>query len=97
MAKELKRIDIGHVPELLRIVDEVRATNEPRVLRRDSEDVAILLPAKPARRRAGRTKTKADHEAFLASAGSWKGLVEAEEFTAYVNERRRSSRPTVEL
>jgi hypothetical protein len=99
MANELKRIDIGNVPELLRIVEEVRSTNEPRVLRRDSEDVAILLPATAARGPlATRPRTKADHEAFLVSAGSWKGSVDAEEFIAYIYERRRSSsRPPVEL
>ncbi len=98
MAKELKCIDIGHVPELVRIVEEVQAANEPRVLRRNSEDVAILLPAKSAPRRAGRTRTKADHDAFLASAGTWKGLVDVEAFTSYIDERRRSSsRPPVEL
>ncbi len=99
MAKELKRIDIENVPELLRIVDEMRSTNEPRVLRRGSEDVAILLPARTARRRrATRSRTKADHEAFVASAGGWKGLIDADEFVAYIYERRRSyNRPSVEL
>ena len=92
MAKELKRIDIGNVPELLRIVDEVRTSNEPRVLRLDSEDVANLLPARRARKtRSPRSRTKADHEAFLSSAGGWRGLVGADEFVAYLYERRRSS------
>lgn len=56
MAKELKRIDISNVPELLRIVEEVRKTEEPQVLRRDSEDLAILTPMKRPRRRAVRGK-----------------------------------------
>ena len=62
MARELKRIDISNVPELLRIVEEVRSSEEPRVLRRDSEDLAILSPMKRPRRPAARGKpfTKTD-------------------------------------
>jgi hypothetical protein len=51
MARELKRIDITNVPELLRIAEEVQASQEPRVLRRDSEDLAVVRPIKPSRRR----------------------------------------------
>lgn len=100
MARELKTIDIGSIPELLRIVEEVRETNESRLLRRGGEDLAILKPAprstkRPTRRRA---KTKADHEAFLASAGSWKGIVDVDQLIDDIYEsRRRSSRPPVEL
>ena len=50
MAKELKHIDIGKVPELLRIVEDMRASNEPCVLQRDHEDVAILRPVTKARK-----------------------------------------------
>jgi hypothetical protein len=62
MAKELKHIDISDVPELLRIVEDMRATNEPRVLQRANEDVAILRPVKrPAKRRVLRGRpTSAD-------------------------------------
>jgi hypothetical protein len=51
MAKELKHIDISDVPELLRIVEDMRATNEPRVLQRANEDVAILRPVKRSAKR----------------------------------------------
>ena len=47
MAKELKRIDIGSIPELMKLVQEVRRTNESRILQEESEDVAILSPARP--------------------------------------------------
>ena len=98
MARRLKHIDISRLPELLRIAEEVRNSSEPRILRRDSEDVAILMPVKPTSRHAKRVKTKADREAFLASAGSWKGIVDADRFIADVYEsRRHSSRPPVEL
>jgi hypothetical protein len=61
MAKEPKRIDISRIPELLTLAQEVRSTNEPRILQQDSEDVAMLTPITPAAKRSGRGKpTSAD-------------------------------------
>jgi hypothetical protein len=56
VAKELKRIDISRIPELLSIAHEVQRTNEPRILRQDSEDVAMLTPIKPAAKRGSKGK-----------------------------------------
>ena len=57
MVKELKYVDITNVPDLLRIAQEVQTSREPRVLRRDNEDIAVLVPAKSSRaRRATRGK-----------------------------------------
>ena len=98
MGNKLKRIDISAVPELLRIAEEVRESNEPRILGRDGEDLALLSPVTRAlEHRLRRRKTQADYEAFLPAAGSWKD-VDTEAFKAYVYERRRaSSRPPVKL
>ena len=61
MAKELKRIDIGSIPELLKLAQEVRTTNESAVLQQESEDVALLSPIKPVTQRRARGKpTSAD-------------------------------------
>jgi hypothetical protein len=73
LARELKSIDIGVNPKLMRIVEEVRSSNEPRVLRRDREDLVIVVPAKRARR-PSRAKTLADYAAFRAAADSWKDV-----------------------
>ena len=99
MKRELKRVDINNAKDLLRLVEEVRKSHEPRVVRRDNVDLVILMPAGPApRRRRKRARTKADFEAFLSSAGSWKGIVDADKLKADIYEsRRRSSRPAVEL
>lgn len=43
-------------------------------------------------------RTKADYEAFLSAAGSWKGLVDPEKLITDIYESRRlSSEPPVEL
>ncbi|MGH2458706.1 MAG: hypothetical protein ACRDIY_07550 [Chloroflexota bacterium] len=46
MAREVKYIDISDNPDLLRIVEEVRSSREPRVLRQGNQDVAIVRPVK---------------------------------------------------
>ena len=51
MAKEPRHINISSIPELLKLVQEVRSTNEPSILRQESEDVALLSPV-PAKKRA---------------------------------------------
>ena len=61
MAKEPQRIDISSIPELLRIAQEVRRTNESAVLQQESEELAMLTPIKPvAKRRARGKPTSAD-------------------------------------
>ena len=99
MQKEIEHIDISNVPELLRIAEEVQTTRQPRILTRDSEDVAVLMPVTPSlQRQAKRERTKADYEAFLSAAGSWKGLVDPDKLIADIYESRRlSSKPPVEL
>ena len=99
MQREIKRIDISNVPELLRIAEEVRITHQPHILRRDSEDVAILMPVTPSsQRRVKRELTKSDYQAFLSAAGSWSGLVDSDKLIADIREsRRHSSKPPVEL
>ena len=44
MAREAKRVDISHIPELLRLAEEVQQTKQPRLLQRGDQDVALLLP-----------------------------------------------------
>ena len=99
MARALHPIDISNTPDLLRLVEEVAESGKPRMLRRADEDVAVLLPVKKAasRGRTGRTKTKADYEAFLSSAGSWSD-VDTDKFIEEMYESRRiDTRPPTDL
>ncbi len=99
MAEEMIYIDISDVPDLLGIAEEVRTTRTPRTLRRDNEDVAVLMPVAPARKhKAKHPKAKADYEAFRTAAGGWKGLVDTDKLIADIYESRRiSTKPPVEL
>lgn len=97
MARELSPLDLTRLPDLLHLAEEVCNTRLPRRLRRGDEDIAMLVPATPRRRRriAG-TLSNADIDAFLASAGSWKD-VDTDALVAGIYESRRSSRPPVQL
>src|SRR6266487_3692496 len=64
-------IDITNIPELVRIAEEVEATNKPRVLKRDNTPLAILTPVK--KKQSDQARSKAVKEA-LALAGAWKDL-----------------------
>lgn len=81
--QHMKTIDISNVPELLRLVEEVRSTNEPRILRQENQDVAIVRPLKrPSRPRILRGKpfTKDDPIWNLQRIGS-SGLTDVSENT----------------
>lgn len=98
MAKELTPVDISNTPDLLQLAEEVRRSGQPRVLRRAGEDLAVLSPvATRAKRRSKRVKTEADREAFLSSAGGWRGLVDVDQFLEDLEASRRLTRPPVEL
>ena len=62
MVKQLKRVDISNIPELVRIAQEVRDSREPKLLQRDNEELAILMPMPPSvkRRPKGRPTTAND-------------------------------------
>ena len=75
MAKVSKTVDVDDMPELARIAEEVRDTGEARLLRRDGEGIAVLIPvARPGRRRPKRPKSQSDYEAFGSAAGGWKDV-----------------------
>jgi hypothetical protein len=98
MAEHTKSIDISDVPEILRLAEEVRRVGEPRVLRKDGEDLAIVMPLpQPKTRRRGRVKTQADYEAFRRAAGGWADVDTDALIKNIYEDRRRSSRPPVEL
>lgn len=81
MAKPMKSIDITNRPDLVDVAEEVQATGEPRLLRRNDEAVAIISPIMPAHTRPPKAParqrlkpkkmTEADIEAFFSAAGGW--------------------------
>jgi hypothetical protein len=72
-------IDITNMPELVKLAEEVEATKTPRELKRENKTVAVIMLATRATAKKQRGKTKEDYAAFLAAAGSLKGLIDAEQ------------------
>lgn len=94
---EATPIDITNSPELARLAEEVRASRQPRSLQRNGETIAVVMPVASKRTRR-RAKTAADEEAFLASAGSWQGLVDGEQLKRdFAESRRIPPRPAPDL
>lgn len=64
MAERPDYIDVTQDRELLRIAEEVCATQRPRVLRRGREAIAMIVPA--TRRRASAARRDAAHAEFVS-------------------------------
>jgi hypothetical protein len=88
-------IDVSGSPELLRLAEEVRATNTPRVLSRNHEPIAVVVPLR--RHPSPRRPSPEDVAATISSAGAWKDLVDAEELKRQIREARSDHRPPIEL
>jgi hypothetical protein len=100
MAKELTPIDISSAHDLIRLAEEVRRSGKARLLRRGDEDLAVLSPIPaPPTPLAGVTKSLSPEEdaAFLSAAGSWTGLVDAEELKRTLRDERSDDRPPARL
>jgi hypothetical protein len=94
MEPKLIPIDISNLPDLLRLAEEVQNTKTPRILKRDTETVAVLMPVgsavKPEKKPA---PTKAAYDASLAAIGSWSDL-DSDALIAHVyRARKEGSRP----
>jgi len=98
MARESISIDVSRIPELLRIAEEVGASGEPQILRRDHENLAVVMPmGRIAKRGRVRMKTDADIEVFESAAGGWKDIDTDKLVEEIYDDRRRSVRPPLEL
>ena len=95
MATHPTPIDISNMPDLMRLVEEVEVTKQPRKLMRDKETIALLVPVAKAEKKSTSQKR---YKAFLAAAGSLKGLLDADELKEHIAESRKiASRPVIRL
>ncbi len=62
MAHDYAPIDINTNPSLIEIVEEIRRTNRPRILRRGDKDVAVISPVKKSAK--GSTRFSSDELAL---------------------------------
>jgi hypothetical protein len=93
MSREVP-IDITNSPDLLRLAEEVQATNTARVLRRGDEPLAVVRPV--GKRRVEADCEGLDRQAFLSSLGSWRDL-DTNALKRQIREGRGDHRPLIEL
>lgn len=86
MVKELTSIDISQMPDMVRVAEEVQATGQPRLLRRDGQDVALVtpiearpFPSAPRRRRGRLTRHDALFDLIGLAAGPDDGVTDVSE------------------
>lgn len=65
MEERLETIDIGHLPELAALVEQVQQTGRPRLLTRDGRTLAVLSPAARKAPRVRRSRRRANPNAWL--------------------------------
>ncbi len=96
--KDSESIDISGMPDVERLVEKVRQSQEPITLYRGEVAVAEIVPSGTHTRRLIRRRTKEGREAFLSAAGGWKDIVDADQLIADIYESRRISiKPPVDL
>lgn len=81
-------LDISHMPDLIRLTEEVAATKQPRELKRENTIVAVLMPTT-------RKRNTSIQEA-LALAGAWKDIP-SDEIEERLHRIRHASQPTLPL
>jgi hypothetical protein len=79
MQRNLTPLDISNQPDILRLAEEVQATRTPRVLKRHSESIAVVMPLATALPKQGEDvwkhyNTKRVQKALQASAGALAGV-----------------------
>ena len=93
MAESMKSIDISETPELVQLAEEVQRTHEPRVLRRDGEDLAMVVPLPQPAAARPKKPTAADYDAFRRAVGSWADI-DSEALKDYIyRARQEGTRP----
>jgi len=69
MAREYRRIDIDNISELLTIAEDVWATGESRVLARGGEDIAVVKPCRPGKRKVSKVRPVTRDDALFRLVG----------------------------
>lgn len=95
VSRNVRSVDINEIrsaPDLVRLAEEVRATGEPRVLRKDGEELAVVVSMSDFEA-AAVPKSRRYWAEILALAGSWSDL-DHDEMIAELDKIRHESPPS---
>src|SRR2546421_11299192 len=71
MAARPRRIELEQGTDLLKLIDDIRADGQARVLERDGEPLVVVLPADEYGELAGEPKSKRNKDKLISLAGAW--------------------------
>ncbi len=98
MSKHIVQIDASKLPDLLRLAEEVKTTETPRLIKRDGETLALLMPAGTAVKRESHKRTIWIHydpqrvkAALKQSAGALQGVNREELLVDLASQRSQES------
>ena|SRR5436190_10871695 len=102
MAKETTHIPFDEFSNDLRgFFDRIIRGHETVMVEADEGEVVVVKPARltaTTKNKRKRTRSAADREAFLASLGGWKDLVDTDKLVEDIYESRRiTTRPPIRL
>lgn len=89
-------VEIHDIDDLLLVAERVRWDGGSLVIEGDDGN-ALEVIADSSTRLSPDEAAMTDYQAFMASAGGWKGLVDADELKRRIREERRTNRPPVTL
>lgn len=92
MARELQPVAAHTMTDVTRLVHEVNETGRPRLIQ-VGDELARLAPVRSRSRVVGRRPSPEQGSEALRAAGSWKGLVDAEEFKRQRRELQEDDKP----
>ena len=93
MVREAKKVRVDSNEDLAKVLNDVLADKEPRVIERNGEEIAAIVAVDDLPPGTLRSPSRKDIERALAAAGAWKGLV-PEDFGEKLMERRHASPPS---
>lgn len=92
MAREAIATDISSMPDVSRLARDVANTGIPRVLSENGRVLARLTRVR-SRGRAGKVRTREELQQVLADTrGSWRGLIDIDEFKRQRRELQHDDR-----
>lgn len=102
ITRAIEIVDIDEPDDLVRLVDQLRVSHRPAILRSGGRDVAMLTPlaldGTSSELQPHTDITETDRAASRAAAGSWAGNVDFEAFRrALAESRSLPPKPPVDL
>jgi hypothetical protein len=93
MVKQLQSLDITNAPELLRLAQEVQVSRQPRLLRANDEEIAVLMPLRVTAPRvqavaSGRARASGRRFTIESAAGSVQPPTRTEDIDAMIREAK---------